>query len=285
MKGSTGVLIEKADGTLEPFVRTKLENSLRKAGANVHSIETIAGHIEGELKEGTPSGAIYKHAFELLRKSELVAASRYSMKRAVFELGPTGFPFEDFLAEIFRAKGWNGATRQLLRGKCVTHEVDLLAEKGGVVIGAEAKFHNELGIKSDLKVALYVESRHQDLKDRPLEQFGGKTISEYWLITNTKFTSEAIEYGRCAGLSLISWNYPAKGNLQSLIEETAIFPITALATLNRGERMRLIGGGIVLCRDVLRRPERLEELGFKRGKLTAVLDEAKALCNISHRVE
>lgn len=285
MKSTTSVLIEKADGTREPFVRAKLENSLRKAGANPHSIETITNHIEGELKDGTPSGAIYRHAFELLRKSELVAASRYSMKRAVFELGPTGFPFEDFLAEIFRAKGWNGLTRQVLRGKCVTHEVDLLAEKGGVVIGAEAKFHNELGIKSDLKIALYVESRHQDLRDRPIEVFGGKSISEYWLITNTKFTSEAIEYGRCAGLSLISWNYPVKGNLQNLIEETAIFPITALGSLSRAERNRLIGNGVVLCRDVLRRPERLEELGFKGRKLASVVGEARALCNISHHVE
>ncbi len=279
------ILIEKEDGSREPFVVEKLRTSLHKAGANGRTVDNIAAHIERELRSGMRSVDIYKHAFEILRKSELIAASRYSMKRAVFELGPTGFPFEDFLAEIFRAKGWDVHTRQLMRGACVTHEVDLIARNGDVVVGGEAKFHNDLGIKSDLKVALYVESRFQDLRERPIQLFEGKALAEYWLITNTKFTSEAVEYGRCRGMTLISWNYPSQGNLQALIEETAIFPVTALSQISRTDRMRLVKEGLVLCRDILRRPERLAELGYKKGKAEAIIGEARSLCDITHQVQ
>ena len=39
-------------------------------------------------------------------------------------------------------------------GHCVEHEVDVMAWNENKLIIAEAKFHNAIGLKSDLKVAL-----------------------------------------------------------------------------------------------------------------------------------
>lgn len=277
------VSITKLDGTTEPFIPTKLFSSLTKAGAPASVAERIVQQVEGEITDGATTSSIYRHAFQLLARAERPTASRYSMKRAVFELGPSGFPFEDYLAELFRMKGFMVATRQIIRGACVSHEVDLLGEKGDQIFGAEAKFHNELGTKSDVRIALYVHSRFEDLKGQPLQN--GKTIQEFWLITNTKFSADAIEYGRCSGLTLISWNYPAKGNLQDLIQETAVYPITSLTLLTRGEKQALLGRGLVLCRDLLSQSDELRALGFKEAKITAVLGEIRTLCGIRLGVE
>ena len=61
------------------------------------------------------------------------------------------------------------------------------------------KFHNELGMKSDLKVALYVKARVDDLKKHKAER-GERPIDEGWIITNTKFSKMAVQYANCNGM-------------------------------------------------------------------------------------
>src|SRR3989344_8924721 len=162
------ILITKADGEQEPFDPAKLELSLEHVGASSVVRARIAARVLRELKPGMKTEEIYQHAFDMLQKEELLpVAARYSIKRAVFDLGPSGFPFEQFLAEVLRAHGWNTRTGVALTGRCAPHEVDVLAEKNGKRIGIEAKFHNEAGGKTDIKDALYVFARYQDLKNAP----------------------------------------------------------------------------------------------------------------------
>jgi len=191
------------------------------------------------------------------------------MKRAVRELGPSGFPFEKFIAEIFKARGYKTETGSVIKGKCATHEVDMVAEKDGKKILAEIKFHNNLGITSDLKVALYVDARFVDL--------GIGTLSEGWLITNTRFTRNAIKYGECRNLHMLSWSYPQNSGLQNLIEESGVQPITALPSLSGHEKRQLLDQGIVLCRMLNAEPPNLSAI-FSKEKLEEVLIESKALC-------
>ena len=78
-----------------------------------------------------------------------------------------------------------------------------------------------MGTKSDLKVALYVKARIDDLKQNVFN-YGGKDrqLDEGWLVTNTKFSSTALHYGLCNNMTMIGWNYPEKGNLQDMIVES-----------------------------------------------------------------
>ncbi len=219
------IFIVKSDGTKQAFEAEKLRASLAKAGASEEVREKIAHHIAGEVRDGMNTGDIYHHAFELLRKMEHPVAERYSLKRALASLGPTGFPFEHFVADIFKAKGFEALTDQIVQGKCTSHEIDVVAWKGDELIMAEAKFHHEFGLKSDVKVALYVKARFDDLSEQKFSYGGAaRPLTQGLLVTNTSFTDKAIEYSECAGARLIGWNYPKRGNLHDLIIESGVYP-------------------------------------------------------------
>lgn len=272
------MLITKQDGAQEPFNPLKLRRSLERVGCSENVCNEIIGEVESELHEGDGTGAIYKRAFDLLRKKEQPLAARYSMKRAILDLGPSGFPFEDFVAEIFKSKGFNVSTDRYVTGICAPHEVDVYALKEDICIGAELKFHNRLGFKTDLKVALYVHSRFQDIRKAHPKGHIEDGIDEGWLITNTAFTKNAMQYGKCVGLRMVSWEYPEKDSLQDMIEETSVQPITALTTLSKQDKRLLLDRKLVLCRMLHGEERLLSDIGLSASKIRDVLSEAAMLC-------
>lgn len=268
--------IVKADGTEEPFDPKKLARSLQNAGASNERRDKIVSHIQTEIFDGMTTQAIYRHAFELLRREEkMPVAARYSMKRAVFDLGPSGFPFERFIAEVLRTRGWKTRTGVMMNGKCTSHEVDVFGEREGERIGVEAKFHNANGTKSDVKEALYVHARFEDLKQAPDEEH---RVDAGWLVTNTQFTRNAFRYGQCVGLTMIGWNHPRDHGLLMMIEHGQVHPITALTTLNDSEKQRLLDNNIVLCRTVQHAKHLLEDHGVRPGRIEEAMREARELC-------
>lgn len=272
------ILITKADGELEPFDPSKLEHSLEKAGASSTVRAKVLARVLRELRTGMHTAEIYKHAFEILQQEETTAgvAARYSVKRALFDLGPSGFPFEQFLAEVLKAHGWRTRADAILLGRCVQHEVDVVAEKDGKRIGIEAKFHNEPGGKTDIKDVLYVHSRYDDLRHSPIDS---SRVDEGWLVTNTTFTKNAIRFARCSNMTIIGWDYPRSRGLLSMIETARVHPLTCLTTLTPGEKRRLLDNKIVLCKSVTTR-HLLEEYGVKPDKIPQILSEAQNLCGI-----
>lgn len=214
------VYVTKANGIKEVFNIEKLKHSLLNSGASEEAAQRVADHVLGSLHEGMTTTDIYRHAFEMLRELNKPIAHSYSLRRAVMQLGPSGFAFEDLVAEIMKGKGYETMTRQTVLGQCVPHEIDVVAWDKEKLIMVEAKYHNDLGTKSDLKVALYVKARIDDLKANAFS-YGGRDrkLDEGWLVTNTKFSTTAIHYGACQNLVMIGWNYPEKGNLQDMIME------------------------------------------------------------------
>ncbi len=270
--------VVKAGGERELFDAGKLERSLSEAGAAPQTVSAIMSHIAKEVHDGMRTQTIYSHAFRMLREMEHPSAVKYSLRRAIEELGPSGFPFEKFIVEVMRTKGYHAVSGSMIRGRCVEHEVDVVAWNDTELIMAEAKFHNELGLKSDLKVALYVKARMDDLR-AVKHSFGGREreITEGVLITNTKFTGAAIEYATCAGLKLIGWNYPAKGNLHDMIGTSGLHPLTALASLSKGEKQMLLSRGYVLCKQI-KNEATLLEAGVPQSSVAKVLEEIGVIC-------
>jgi hypothetical protein len=215
------MLVTKANGVREPFNVEKLRSSLINSGATDDATEYVIDHIESEMHDGMTTNEIYGHAFAILHDKNQPVAHSYSLRRAIMHIGPTGFPFEKIVGEIFKEKGYEVVTDQMVAGKCIAHEVDVVAFNAEKLIMCEAKFHNELGTKSDVKVALYVKARFDDLKAATFD-YGGhnRKLNEGILITNTKFSTTAIQYGLCEGLTMIGWNYPETGNLHDLIMES-----------------------------------------------------------------
>jgi hypothetical protein len=272
------IYVLKADGSKEPFDVAKLERSLKKAGASSKTVSDIIEKTKNSPNKEITTQDIYKSAFELLHKEEKPIALKYSLKRAIMDLGPSGFAFEDFIAEIFRKKGFEAETGKIVRGFCVEHEVDVVAWNPEKLIMVEAKFHNELGIKSDLKIALYVKARFDDLRKMTFKYGKERHLDEGWLVTNTKFTSTAIEYGSCqGGLRMIGWNYPPVGNLHDMILESKLHPVTCLSSLNGREKKELLDKGVVLCKSILENQDLLVSIGLNGSKSQKVIEEIESL--------
>ncbi len=269
--------IVKEDGTTEPFDEEKLLRSLFAAGAPETLSQDILRHVSGDLREGMKTDDIYAHAFNILRKEYRPAAAQYSLKRAIMELGPSGFPFERFIARILETQGYKTQVGVIVRGKCVEHEVDVVAEKEGERILIEAKYHNQNGTKTDVKVALYVDARMRDIIAAQEAQ-GDERYHRSWLITNTSFTSNAVAYGKCAGLMMTGWNYPKSHTLQDLIQGSRVHPVTCLTTLAPEHKRALLDQGAVLCKDILSRVDLLKSLGVSEKHINEILEEGQALC-------
>lgn len=275
------ITITKADGKRELFEESKLVDSLKNAGGSDEIIEEIINHVAKEMWDGMPTSEIYSRAFKLLRSHSMPLAVKYSLRRALSELGPDGFPFEKYVSRIFEAWGYSTLVDQTVPGVCVPHEVDVVAWNKEKLLMVEAKFHNELGLKSDLKVALYIKARFDDLRGNMFD-YGGvvRKLDEGWLITNTKFTEQAIHYGECNGVKMLGWNYPKKGNLQDIIEELRLHPSTCLVSLSNDAKRTLLTKGVVLCMDIYKQPQILSEIGLSQSDAEEVLREVKTVCGI-----
>ncbi len=275
--------IVKTDGSVERWDGTKLLRSLRRAGAPETTAERIRQTIEATMSEREESTQIYRRAFMMLRRDGRATAARYSLRRAVFEFGPSGHPFEDFVAELFKTEGWNVLPRQVLQGQCVPHEVDVYAERDGQYLAAELKYHNNPGYKTDVKIALYVKARMDDIWANA-KNGGDSKLDHGYLITNTKFTHQAIDYARCSGITLIGWNYPHTGNLYDRIVASGLYPITALTSLRKAEKRLLIDKNISTTELVRKHRELLREIGVAPERIGRIIAEIDMLRDTSKDV-
>ncbi len=271
--------ITKSSGAREPFSSEKFQRSLRRAGASSELVDTLLSEVLAR-PELDSTLKIYDYAFAKLRTVNRSLAARYSLKNALYELGPEGFLFERFMAEIFNAQGYTTRVDVIMAGACVDHEVDILLEKEGKRFMAECKFHNERGIKTDVKVALYVKARFLDLSaqweraEEPQLPCDG-----VWLLTNTQLTSEAIQYGECAGLRMLAWAYPAEGNIAHLIDTLGLHPITTITTLTQAQKRYLLAQHILLAKELLDRPDLLKELRLSPSQTEDIMQELQGLNN------
>lgn len=280
------VLLVKVDGTKELYEPHKLRNSLIRAGAGSHSADKVltdvSNYIEnrskGRDKTEMTVSELYRTAFECLKKYAGDAALRYSLKRSIFELGPTGFPFEKYVALIFNQLKFETLTGQMVMGNCVPHEVDLVAWNPEKLIMGEVKYHNDPASKTDLKVSLYVSARYADIKGNIFD-YGGisRKISEWYLITNTKFTDTAITYAVCNGLKLLSWTYPEANNLHDMVEDTKSHPVTCLSALNTQQKKTLIDNNVILCRQLHQNIALMKELNFGADVIEKALEEVNKI--------
>lgn len=273
-------LVTKADGETEPFAPVKLLDSLHRAGAEEAVAKEILGRIESDLYSGITTQELYRRAFSYLREHRRGVAARYSLKRAILEFGPSGFPFEAFIAELLRAEGYTATIDQIVKGMCVEHEVDVVARKAAQTTYVEAKFHNAAGFKTDLKVVLYVKAR---LDDIAAARTAAKTKGTMrgLVVTNTKFTSHAMRYASCVGLDLLGWEQPSGATLNDRIAAAGLYPITALTTLNRREKMALMSQKVVLCKALPTATDHMAAAGIAGHRADAVLEEVGALCTPS----
>lgn len=276
-------MITKASGIQQAFDPEKVRRSLKRAGATGDLAQEIINQIIS-LKPRT-THEIYRIAIEKLKKANKPIAARYNVKQALLELGPSGFPFEQLVSEIFKHLGYRVYTDQHIMGACVEHEVDVVARKNSQTDIIECKFHNQQALLCDVKVPLYVKARFDDIKQAAQEHVMIPSINNVWIVTNTRFSSQAIEYGQCVGMRLIDWSYPKHNSLIDLIERFKLHPITALTTLTPAQKQELISHGLILCNNARNSRQALTAIGMKESEVMEFIDEAELVCAAANNYE
>ena len=273
------LLITKASGEAALFSESKLRNSLQHSGATNEQIDNVVEGVTRKLFRGISTKKIYKIAYSLLEGSSRPLAAKYHLKGAIMELGPSGFPFEKYVSEILRHQGYKVKVGEFVQGQCVQHEVDIVAVINNLQLMIECKYHNLPGTICDVKIPLYIHSRFKDVEAQWLKSSNNKAISyQGWVVTNTRFSNDAIQYGICAGLKLIGWDYPAKGSLKDMIDNLGLYPITCLTSLTRYEKKILLEKKVVLCLELNNNQFLLEQARITPARIDTIIQEVKQLC-------
>ncbi|OGJ21271.1 hypothetical protein A3K73_05450 [Candidatus Pacearchaeota archaeon RBG_13_36_9] len=260
--------VVKFSGEKEKFNPNKILKTLKRAGASREQSRRILKDVESSLKDGITTKEILDRVFSGLRETPGIAA-KYDLKRALMALGPGGYTFEKYFAEVLKHYGYEVKINQLIKGKRIMQEVDVVAKKDSTYM-VECKYYNYPGNYASTKEAMYTYARFLDTNSR-MHNFDFP-----WLATNTKCSWSAIEYSKGVGLKITSWKYPAKESLQRLVEAKKLYPVTVLKTASKFVKQRLLDSGIIMINTLmemdiseLRRKANLSESELKKAILEA----------------
>lgn len=261
--------VVKESGEKEEFDEQKVRNAVRRAGLSDKESDEILNQLRPKLRDGISTKKIYGLLFSLIDDLKPEVSHRFNLKRALQDIGPEGYEFEDFIARLLTIQGYRTELRQILNGKCVSHEIDVVAVKGNDRYAIECKFHNEAGTKCRIQTALYVYARYLDLVA------GNVKITKPWLITNTKFSEDVVRYAECMEMPLLGWRYPLKDGLETLIDRTKCYPVSVIEMSNDSLR-RLLSRKIVTVNDIPESGQALSELcGIRLNVAREIVEKAE----------
>ena len=263
--------IIKASGEKERFNGKQIVETLLKAGASRKFANEVVGELKGQLYDGISSKEILKRILKLLEENPEVWA-RYDLKRAIMSLGPSGFPFEEYFAQILQNYGYKTEVGTVMSGKKITHEVDIVAHKVKRYM-IECKYRNRVGAHVKSKSALYTHARFLDLKEN---------FDFSWLATNTHCSPDVMEYAKSVNMKITSWKYPAGESLQELIMKKGLYPITILKSVKGDDKIKLYNAKVMLAKDLT--GQNLKNLSNKTGLsnsvLRGIIDEANKVVGL-----
>jgi len=264
-------------GQREPFSLKKVYRSVIRAGGSKELAHKISREIESKLYPDILTKEIFKNIKTSLKKENLKTSIRFALKEGIRKLGPDGFVFEKYIAELFRENGYTAKNNQWLDGKCIDYETDVVLEKENIILIGECKYRNQPGERIDVGVCLKVYATFLDIKNNGSLKKEAKPM----VITNAKFTNKAIKYSECQGIKLLGWNYPEDQGLEYLIESKNFYPITVLPSFNKSFLEVFFNNNIINIQDVL--SINIEKFSKKVNMSSVQLEklrkEAQILCH------
>ncbi len=275
-------IVVKSSGEKEVFSWQSIYDSARRVGAAREVAVEIADNIKAEAGGQIDTAQIRRKVERFLKKTDAGLAMRFSLPEAMRRLGPTGFPFENYVGRIFEQQGFQVKVGGRIRGRCVEHEVDVLAWNADFLYLGECKYHNKRGVKVDLPTALLYAARFDDLEQGSFIQKKvkqGRKIKSI-LVTNTEFTQEAIKYFNCIGKNLWGWKHPHRLGIERMIDEEGIYPITILPSFRSSRLIEIFcQRRLMLARDVLQADAK--KLGLSQGLVEQMRKEARELFGLA----
>jgi len=267
-------------GEKEGFSFKKVYRGIIRTGAPRSLAKEIAQSVEKEIYPGITTREIYRKIKKLLNQEMPRPGMIFSLKEAMKKLGPTGFPFERYVGEIFSRQGFEVKLNQHLCGYCLDYEIDFLAQKDNLLYIAECKYRNlsKSLIHSDTILAhqsLFLDLKKTLSADEKYKNFNFKSL----LVTNNKFTKSTIKYAQCVGTELLGWNFPHNRGLEYIIGKNKFFPITIFPSLKKDLAGVLASKKMMLAEDILKiNPQKFaRQQKVSLTEINSLIKEAKIL--------
>ena len=272
-------------GEEELFSLEKIYQSAKRAGASSSLASKIVESVRQSAYPGIKTSKIFEMVRKMLHKEDFQTSIKFSLKKAIKKLGPTGFPFEKYIGAIFEDLGYQVKLNQHPQGLCISYEIDFIAQKEKTLYIGECKYRNlpkEESIHSTIALANY--ARFMDLKDGKFlnqKKFANFEIKSI-LVTNARFSLDAINFSHCRGVELLGWRYPKNRGLEYFIESKNLYPITILPSLNSHLAHIFVSKDMMLVKDLFKIniQKFSKENRIPLNNLESLLKEAKILLGI-----
>jgi hypothetical protein len=270
--------VNKADGSKQLFDKEKIVRTCVRMGAPREVAEAVAGKIEKRAHDGIKSKQILNMIFRHLARYNEAVKNHIDLRRALALMRPKP-DFEQFVQILLREHGYEVTPNLIVRGKCVEHEIDAIAEKDGKTYAVEVKHHFNHHALTGLDVSRIARAIFEDITEGFKLGLNSINLDKATVICNTKYSDHAKRYGECRGIEQIGWNYPAQHGLEDMIENKKLYPITYLKTLDTTLRRKLAGEGIILLRQLVSyEPEALSaRLRTSRDRIDVLIEKAKVI--------
>ena len=244
------VSVTKVNGELQHFDREKVIRTCLRLRCSREYAENVADRIQSKLYEGITTREILRMIYRYSAERRPQVRYEVDLRKAISLLRSKP-DFEQFIARLLSEYGYNVTGPQIVRGRCVEHEIDAAAGIDGGVVYVEVKHHVWPHTYTGKDIFLQAQATLEDLVNGYESGFNKVRFNKAMVICNTKLSDHAIRYADCAQIEYICWKSPKDNSLEKLVEDKRLYPITVLKTLDSRTEARFGDAGIVLLSELL----------------------------------
>lgn len=272
------IRVTKGDGTSQLYDRGKILRTCIKMGSTMEIAEVIADKIETKVHDGIKTEKILQMILVLLHKHMPAIALLVHLKKALSLMKPVP-DFEQFVRILMSNHGYDVTPNRIIRGKCVEHEIDAISKKEGITYIVEVKHHFNYHTLTGLDTVRISRAVFEDITEGFELGLNDIKVDRAMVVSNTKFSGQALQYVECRGISHIGWNTPPGGDLPTMIEEKNLYPVTYLKRLDAATRRKLLSAGVIFVKELLEKSPRelAEETGIQKKILEQMIENARII--------
>jgi HJR/Mrr/RecB family endonuclease len=270
------VFVTKADGSTQLFDKAKVVKTCLRIGADRQIAVQIADEVDSLVYDGIPTHKVLQITLKLLREHKPTIRHFLDLKKGLSVMNSKP-EFEKFVQILLIHHGFEVGPSQIIKGKCIGHEVDAVAKKDGITYFVEAKHHSNYHTPTGLDESRIARAVLEDAAEGFLRGKSNLKIDRAMIVTNTRYSEHAKRYGKCRNILQIGWNSPKKFSLQSMIEQKKVYPISCIRGLSNQTRIKLVNSGVVLIKQLVEEePSKLsEETDLSQEFLKRIIEKAK----------
>lgn len=243
------VYVSKVDGRRERFDRGKIIATCLRLNAARDIAESVAAKVESNLYDGIPTREIIRMIYRFLAEDRPEVRLQLDLRKAI-SLMRSKPDFEQYVRRLLSECGYEVIGPEIVRGRCIEHEVDAIATMNNETTYVEVKHHAWPHTYTGLDVFLQAQAAFEDLA-RGYEIGANRfPFRKAMMVCNTKLSNHARVYADCAPIGHIGWKSPSGNSLEELVKQKKLYPITMDRLLDARTEARLADAGVLLLHEL-----------------------------------